>query len=152
MGICDRSKFYAVHGWWQLISGVYSADIKSCSSNAHPPMESGKYISWFSSTFSAVSFFSEPTVKKERHTERESERIKEMQLGVITDYHLLLHRKEGYPLQHLIGLIHTVINAVICSRNQPWLWSAMRLDSSDLISFTHRHYFVHPLRDEIKEV
>lgn len=26
-------------------------------------MESGKYISWFSSTFNAVSFFSEPIVR-----------------------------------------------------------------------------------------
>lgn len=71
-------------------------------------MESGKYISWFSSTFSAVSFFSEPIVRG-----KDRERIRKMELRAVTDYHLLLHHKEEYPLEQLIGLIHTVINTLI---------------------------------------
>lgn len=67
-------------------------------------MESGRYISWFSSTFSAVSFFSEPVMEQS---------VRGVQLGAPIDYHSVFHHKEEYPLQESIGLIQTVINTLI---------------------------------------
>lgn len=66
-------------------------------------MESGRYISWFSSTFSAVSFFSEPVMEQ---------RVRGVQLSALIDYHSVFYHNEEYPLQESIGLIQTVIDTL----------------------------------------
>lgn len=67
-------------------------------------MESGRYISWFSSTFSAVSFFSEPVMGGV---------VRGVQLSAVIDYHSVFHHNEEYLLQESIGLIQTIINTLI---------------------------------------
>lgn len=121
---------------------VYSADIKSYCCNTHPPTESGTYISWFSSTFSAVSFFSVP---EERGREREKQGIGEMHATAQGSYwlSLLVAPHRVISIRRLIGLIHTIVNTVISSVViNPDFYSAVLLDSSDFCSLvlTHEHY------------
>lgn len=82
--------------------------------DTHPPMESGRYVSWFSSTFRAVNFFSEPEITGE-DAERERSRESERQTGPkgAIDHHSPQQRREEYPLRLLNGLIWTVINTII---------------------------------------
>lgn len=76
--------------------------------DAHPPMESGKYISWFSSTFSAVSFFRVPLKKKKKE---QRARIRKASTTAQISYWLSLAgtQQRGRSITHqLIRFIHTV--------------------------------------------
>lgn len=61
----------------------------------HPPTESGRYMSWFSSTFRAVSFFREPggegTGRKRGKEGSMKEREKSAR-GVLSQLHHLKRR------------------------------------------------------------
>lgn len=43
---------------------ITALSLSTHSHTTHPPIESGRYINWFSSIFRVVTFFNEPIEKK----------------------------------------------------------------------------------------